>query len=410
MAKRIPKHITKKEDIDFILNIDESKVTLSTMMEMFAEFNNVQRFHPYDTFEIPIGSYGKGNKKNKNIVTTTVGIWIFNRFFIENDLLDTFGYLNYEFNKKKWNKLTEDITELVLEDKLELDILDRLLQKSQKVMPITDVLSPSVTEKFLNVSNYIEPKKAELAKKYKKEIEEGDPVIAEKMEKELIDYALNYLGDDPSLDLYLSGARSNIGNHFKNMYIMKGAIRNPDPNAKKQFDIALSNYNNGISKEEYAIFCNSLAAGPYKRSNRTEIGGKWEKLLVKAFEHIQLEPEGSDCRTKDYIELVLTEDYLNGFMYSYIIEKDGLVELNSTNKNKYLNKKVKLRFAGLCDHAKDGNICNKCMGNLPYKLNVKNVGVAMGILGSILKNKSMKAFHDSVETIFEMDVKKAFGE
>ena len=48
------------------------------------------------------------------------------------------------------------------------------------------------------------------------------------MEKELIDYALDYLGDDPSLDLYLSGARSNIGNHFKNMYIMKGAIRNPD--------------------------------------------------------------------------------------------------------------------------------------------------------------------------------------
>ena len=34
-------------------------------------------------------------------------------------------------------------------------------------------------------------------------------------------------------------------------------IRNPDPNARKQFDIALSNYNNGISKEEYAIFCNS---------------------------------------------------------------------------------------------------------------------------------------------------------
>ena len=35
MAKRVPKHITKKEDIDFILSIDESKITLSTMYKDF---------------------------------------------------------------------------------------------------------------------------------------------------------------------------------------------------------------------------------------------------------------------------------------------------------------------------------------------------------------------------------------
>lgn len=187
---------------------------------------------------------------------------------IENELSDTLGYLNYEINGDKWDELVDIVTEKVLEDDLELDVLDHLLQKSQKLMPMCTVLTPSVTQKFLNVSKYIEPKKRELAKKYEKELAAGDAVTAEKMEQELIDYALEYLKDDPSLDLYLSKARSSIGNHFKNMYIMKGAIRNPDPNAEKQFDIALSNYNDGISKDEYAVFCNSLSAGPYKRANK----------------------------------------------------------------------------------------------------------------------------------------------
>lgn len=407
MASRVPKEITKADDIDYILSIDESKVTLSEMMEMFGEFNEKQRFHPYDTFTVPKGCYGK-SKKNSNSVHTTVGIWIFNRFMIENDLSDKLGYLNYEFNKGKWNDLVGKVTQMVLEDELELDVLDRLLQKSQKLMPLCDVLTPSITDKFLNVSKYCEPKKRELAKKYAKEIEAGDSLIAEKIEQELIDYAMEYLKDDPSMDIYLSGARSNIGNHFKNMYLMKGAIRNPDPNAEKQFDIALSNYNDGISKEEYSIFCNSLAAGPYKRAARTEIGGKWEKLFVKGYEHIQALKKGSDCGTKHYIEVVMTKDMINKFMYSYIIEGSRLVELNSKNKDKYLGQKVKLRFSGLCE-AKDG-ICNACMGNLPYILNVENIGIVESSIASILKNISMKAFHDSTEKNYHMNVEKAFGE
>ena len=50
------------------------------------------------------------------------------------------------------------------------------------------------------------------------------------------------------------------------------------------------------------------------------------------------------------------------------------------------------------------------MGNLVYKLNVKNVGIVESSIGSILKNISMKAFHDSVEKSTKIDVEKAFGE
>ena len=63
----------------------------------------------------------------------------------------------------------------------------------------------------------------------------------------------------------------------------------------------MSNYIEGIAKEEYADFANSLAEGPYSRSNKTEVGGYWEKLMLPAFQHVKNWAEkGSDCGTKTY--------------------------------------------------------------------------------------------------------------
>jgi len=406
--KRISRHITKQEDINYLINITEEMIGTSFIMETFGEFNGKARFHPYDTFYIPVGAYGREGKKNTKPCLTTVGLWIFNKYCIEKDLLDLFGYINYELNKKKFNALVARITDAVMEDDLELIVLDRFLQKSQKLMPMCTILTPNHTEKFLRCTKEINKKKKELAKKYAKEIEAGDPVIAEKMEKELLDFAREYLKDDPSMDLYTSGARSSFENHFKNMYVMKGAVRNPDPNAEKQYNIVLSNYADGISKEDYAIIANSLAAGPYSRAKKTEVGGYWEKLFVSAYQHLRLDPPGSDCGTDDTIEVYLTERNYRDWMYCYIRKRSGeLVQLNSKNYQEFLNKTVNFRFASLCE-SKTG-FCNKCVGDLFYKLNIINIGAAMAKIPSTLKNRSMKAFHDSTVKTTEIDVEKAFG-
>ena len=44
------------------------------------------------------------------------------------------------------------------------------------------------------------------------------------------------------------------------------------------------------------------------------------------------------------------------------------------------------------------------------ELNIKNVGIAVKDIASIIKNLNMKAFHDSTVNLYKMDVKKAFGE
>ena len=94
-------------------------------------------------------------------------------------------------------------------------------------------------------------------------------------------------------------------------------------------------------------------------------------------------------------------------MYSYILEKGNLVELTTENQDKYLGKNVKMRFSSMCK-SKTG-ICNKCAGNLFYRLDIYNIGSATPQIPSKVKVLLMKKFHDSVINFTEMDIEKAFG-
>ena len=404
---RKPKVITNPKDIEYIANITEKDITTSFMMEAFGEFDGKVRFHPYDEIIIPKGSYGKGNKKNKNDFHTTVGIYVFNKFFIEQDLFDQFHYINQECNGDMISSLNKQLSYMLLEDKITVEQLKAFSKKMQKNMPFVSILMPNYSDKFLTCTTAINKKKEELIKKYKKDIEAGNEVVAEKMEKELLDFAREYLKDDPAMDVFLSGARAIFGNHFKNMFVMKGAVKDPDPNAEQKYHIAISNYMDGIKPEEYVIFANSLSAGPFSRAKKTEVGGYLEKLFLYAYQHIKLDPLGSDCGTKRTITVDITKDNIGQWMYSYVVQGSKLVEITSDNMNQFIGKRVKMRFSALCE-SKTG-ICNHCFGNLPYRRGDLNVGISSTIVPSTMKNVSMKSFHDSVQKTTIIDVNKAFG-
>lgn len=406
MATRQSKLITDQKDKDFLLNITEDEVTESLIMECFGDFGGKRRFQPYDEIEIPIGVYGSEKKKNTNKFMTTVGIWIFNKYFIEKDFFEQFKYLNETVNKKMFGKINTKLSYALIEDDITLTAFKRYLEKTQFFMQFVSILSPNHTMKMITCTKEINKKKAELAKKYEKEIAAGDPIIADKIEKELIAFAKDLLKDDPSMDMFESGARGSIENNFKNMYIMRGAIKDPDP-VKGGFDIALSNYSDGISKEDYSVVAKSLAAGPYARAKKTELGGYWEKLFLAAFQHVIALPQGTDCGTKRTITVTLTDNIISDMMYSYIVEGSRLVELTSKNMDSYRGKTVKMRFSSMCE-SKNG-ICSKCAGNLFYRINKLNIGIETPVIPSKLKNLSMKSFHDSTVKLVEMDPMKAFG-
>lgn len=401
--------------VNELLVLKQSDVSFTFMMNLFGNFNGKSMCHQYDTFDIPPHGFVFKNAKGKEVsntskITTTIGIWIFNVFFLRDFGFSYLfgGYVNENLRADDFGDINQTLVYALAEDKIEVAAYKKFLDYSEFFMPFETILASNHTEKILTCTKAIDKKKKEFIKAHKEEIESGNVAIVEQMEKELLDFAKEYLGDDAGLDAYDSGAGGSFKNNFKNMYIMKGAIRNPDPNAKQEYNIALSNYIDGICADEYTLIANSLAAGPYSRSKKTEVGGYWEKLFGAAFQTITLDPPGSDCGSTKYITVELTKKNLQMFMYNYIIKSNGeLEELTTDNMNKYIGKTVKMRFSAFCK-SKTG-ICNKCAGNFFYRRGGRNIGLATVQIPSKLKLVAMKSFHDSVVHTTEIDPFKAFG-
>lgn len=415
---KFDKNILDKNNlVNMIVLLKQEDITRSLVMDLFGSFNGESLCHHYDTFEVPAGAFtftnGKGKKlSNKNPFITTFGIWIFNIFLIQGfDFSFLFGgYINSEINAGKYKDINSTLVYALAEDRISIEKYKKFILYSDFVMPWETFLSPTQSEAILCCTKEVNKLKAKLLKENEEAIKNGDPVVADEITKKLIDFALEYLKDDPALDGYLSGAGGSIPNNFKNMYLMKGAIRNPDPNAKQQFNIATSSFIDGINKDEYALLANSLVGGPYSRAKKTEIGGYWEKLISYALNSVKVDEPGTDCGTKLYSEVVLTKDVISAFMYSYIIKNDGsLEELTSENIDKYRGKKVKVRSALYCKKTKNGKICNHCAGNFFERRGNRNAGLSCPYIATVLKLKSMKAFHDSNVKVSEMDPMKAFG-
>ena len=404
--------INKDNIVNYMLILNQVDITYSFIMEVFGEFNGESLVNPYDTFTVPISkySYEKNGKivSNKNSFITTFGIWLINIFLIKGfGFAQFFGYINEEINADKLEGINQRLVYYLAENKIDIATYKRFQDYTLFLMPFENVLSYTFSEEVLRFSNTIEKKKNELIKANKDKLDAGDFAVAEKIEKELIAYTKEVLKDNPGLDSYISGAGGSLGNNFKNIYIMKGAVRDPDPNAKQQFNIITSNFCDGIAADEYSVLANSLAAGPYARSKKTEQGGYWEKLFGAALQSIVLDESTEDCGTTGFIEVELTSKNINIYMYNYIIEGSKLIELTSDNMDKYIGKKVKMRFSIFCKSTK--GICKTCAGNLFTRRNSKNIGLTCIQIPSTLKNVSMKSFHDSTIKTTLIDPMKAFG-
>ena len=208
-TKRQSKEITNKDDIDYLVSLDGDKIGSSVVSELFADFGKGPKYNTYDIIKIPKGSYGPEGKKNKNDFVTTVGIFIYNKFFFEKELHNTIGYINKNVNSKEFKNIDKKLTYALIEDKINLDQMKRYVMKTQKVQPYIAIYSYGYTEKMLTCSKEINKKKKELLKKYEKEIASGDVIICSKIEEELLAYASEYLKDDPSMDMFLSGGRGS---------------------------------------------------------------------------------------------------------------------------------------------------------------------------------------------------------
>ena len=396
--------ITNKDDVEYLLSLKEKDITMSLIIELFGKFNGKRRFNPFDYLRVPPNTYGPEGNKNKNECVTTAGLWLFNRLFIEQELFHVFKYVNHEINGDDFEQMCNILSYELLEDGITLPPFKHFLLKSQICMSLASVLSAHYTDELLTLSDKLAPLKKKLIEENKEALANGDEVVSEMIEKQLIDKAKELLKDDECMEIFNSKARGNINNNLKNMCMMKGAVMN---HVTGKYDIATSNFMDGITKEEYHIFANSIAPGATARAVKTQVGGYWEKLLLSAFQHVKIDKPGSDCGTKRYITVSLNSKNIADWMYSFVIKGDKLIEITSKTKDQFIGQTVKIRYSALCESK--GDLCEHCCGTLYRRLGIVNAGMSMPKLGSTLKQRSLKGFHDSTVKTTEIDLMAAFS-
>ena len=142
MANRVSKTITDQELISELLSLQSSDITASYIYNLFGEFNGVARCNPYDILEVPPNTYGRGNKKNKNRFITTVGIFIMNKWLFESSgLFDLFRYINENFTSDTLDKINQELSFALMEDRIDVEDMKEYLMKTQLVMQFSTVVA-----------------------------------------------------------------------------------------------------------------------------------------------------------------------------------------------------------------------------------------------------------------------------
>lgn len=390
---------------DFISDKYENKLNYSLITDLFGTKTTVDekgkvkiekpKFEPTDEFTLEPKEYPDVKEK----LRTTVGQYVYNMILFRKKLYPIVGYVNKTLNSKGVSKIEEQISAALMSDKISIDDFIEYLDNFQRLsMGAHHIISSSFTMRGLKPIPQVMKHKEQLLKQHAKDVEEGNVIVVANIEKTLVDEAEKILHDEPSLALYRSGARGSMGNNYKNISIMKGAVQDP---ATGKYDIITSSYMQGIDKRDISAAGNNVVQGTYPKSVGTAVGGYKFKEMSSALQAIVCDEPGTDCGSKGYIEVDMKESNKNEYLYRYIIEGKKLVLLDNTNIDKYINKRVKMRDAMYCIGDK---LCATCAGEQFNKLNIKSIGLASSKVGSTMVNVGMKSFHDNSIKLYDIDL------
>ena len=367
--KRHSKVITDPDQIKEIAAITHTKARhKDTIMQLFGNFTGQPKYQPYDIVTIPAKTFGglsnnkdplesadaigeipdpqhpgtpriikTSTKVNTSPFTTGVGLFIFNRIFIE-PFSDILGYVNKTIGAKFYKgKINVALSQALLEDKITVKQLRMLIEDSQIIMSCASSICPSHTEKIFTMQEQLTERKKKLLSdpKIKKGIDSADLVVMKNVEDDLINYAAKeLLKDDPSMDMYNSDAKATLSNNFKNMYIMRSGLTDVDGKTT----IVMSSYMDGMEYKDYTAIGGFGVRGSYSRSCMTAGPGHIERLFLGATSHIKSLGKGTDCHTNRYVTVKLTDKNIKDWYYSFIID-DGTI-LESSNDDSSIDNGI----------------------------------------------------------------------
>jgi len=387
-----------------ILSLEEKDITMSLLKDYFAVRmgQDKPRFNTFDTLFLPTGKLF-----NEERILTTVGRYLFNAYVIPKKYLKKFGYQNIVFDADSTGGMESNLSYMLLQDEITSKEYAQYLDRGEWMTMGTAYFLSLTMDYDINVPiPEVIKLRDELFEKYKDDIKKGDPNVADLIEKQLLDLAKKILREKGSeaFDFFESG-EFNFKNNYKKTSVFAGALENP---YTKKLEILKSNYIDGISKDEFHHFANLTIVGGYSRNVETQKGGYETKKINNAVQGIVLDDAGTDCGTKQFLNVTIPPKMKDMFLHRYILDGGKLTLLDENNIGQFTGKEVSMRSPMLCKS--EDKICSKCAGELFYKLGMKNAGLLSTTMSGNLMNMSMKKFHNTSVVFSKMDINKFIKE
>ncbi len=402
IEERLPKTLSNEETEffikmkpdDFTKNFVKTNFTRKMKKVTKKDGTSIElidpKYMPYDELTIPKGAYNG----NKQPIKTTIGTYLANKFLLQH--FKVIDYIDKEFTNDVVEDISSDISALLLDKKISPIQVIEYINKFGWLYTITDLLCSSMTPSTSKPIPEILEKKDREIKKMK---DVNDVIAYAKLEKELLKDSKKKLDGNIGMTLYNSGSQASFDNNYKSMYISKGPVQEI---SSGEFKTITSNFTDGIAKDELKYHFDAAVIGAYAKGKNTAVSGYETKKILAAYQTVILGEPGSDCGTKETLEITVDKFNIKLLKYSYMRKSNGdEVLLTYEMLKNMIGQTINIRFPMFCLNE---HICNKCAGDLYYKMGYKNAGLTLARISTTIQGKSMKKFHDTSVKFYEVNV------
>lgn len=410
----IRKRMLNQEQIDRLLSIKSDEVNKVLLVELFSNKATKREdgtysveepyMYPSQEFILPANTL----PNNKETILTTAGLYIFNLHMISAAFGSIIPYINKTIDSKVKDELYDKLSTLIIEKKLQVKQFKVFQDRLSRLASSCGFLMDGLSKECLIPFPAVEKAKKELFEKYKDEIDKNNSSLyIEKIEKTLLEIARNELKQYTGYTMFQKGGKPDFGNNYKNNMVTVG----PMPDLINGGRVICKNsYDEGLDLASFATHCNKAIYASYMRGVKTAEGGTMTKYLYALMHNVVAGPDGSDCKSDMYKEVLITKENKKNYIYRYIYEgkknSNGdriYTELTKENIDNYIGKTVKMRTPLFCRSSSNA-ICNVCLGNLYKNLGIKNIGLTTTRASSSIMYVEMKAMHNMSLKLKEINV------
>ena len=274
----------------------------------------------------------------------------------------------------------------------------------------TGIWGPSIDLNVFNGSDKYNKYREKLIKESQAELDKGNLVVYDEMEKKLIDAYKDDLKERKiDTEIYDSGSKLAVKDDLRMAVMSVGPM--PIGVGAGKYAISSSCLIKGTSIKERHLYAQSNIVAGYFRAMGPATGGEIGKEVYAAVHDVMLAEHNTDCGSKETVELYIDKYMTKQLEYYYHYKKGGVMELLTPELlEKYKGQYLNVRTPITCKWKNEREFCSCCSGEKPYMIartdDKIRIGAQMSKLGDEITNASLKKFHSSKVQYIYVDFNK----